>query len=159
MSMIYEKIMVPLDGSDFSANALPHAQALAERFGAELVLFQAIQSLPRYMAAGEPGVRTMAVEVGPTEEDIMYEVEATKRALDQVADRLRQEGLKKVQTATEIGHAADSIVDYAADNKVDLIVMSTHGRTGLARWAFGSVATKVIQAATCPVLTIRPAEK
>ena len=66
---------------------------------------------------------------------------------------------RQVDAVAEIdtGDPASRIIDYAADNAVDLIVMSTHGRTGLARWTHGSVANKVIQAAPCAVFTVRPA--
>jgi nucleotide-binding universal stress UspA family protein len=155
MAPLYQKIMVPLDGSDFAATALPHAQEIARRFDAEVVLFQAIQAMPRYVAAGDAGAATIALDIQPEGETIQHEIETVKRGLEQVADGLRKQGIK-TQTVTVVGPAADQIVDSAAEQKIDLIVMSTHGRTGLARWAFGSVATKVIQAARCPVLTVRP---
>ena len=157
MSAIYTKILLPLDGSNFSATALPHAKELARRYDAELVLFQAIQGAPGYVAAGEPGMMT-TVAIGPENEDIMRTVDLVRRSLEETADGLRKQQVK-ASIATQVGNPAECIVDYAANHKIDLIVMSTHGRTGLARWAFGSVAMKVIQAAACPVLTIRPAAK
>lgn len=156
MSAIYKKILVPLDGSEFATRALPHAKELGRRYDAELVLFQSVNLQPRYTAAGDPGAMT-AVAVIPDSGDLTHEVEAGKRALEGMAGDLRAADLE-VHTAVEVGNPAECIVDYAVENKIDLIVMSTHGRTGLARWAFGSVAGKVIHAAKCPVLMIRPTE-
>lgn len=154
MSAVYSRILIPLDGSDFSARAMPHAQELAQRFNAELIVFQAIQPPAGYLAAGDPSSLT-TVAVAPDTQDLSREVETAKRMLDGRAAELRNLGIR-AKTVVEVGNPAEAIIDYAADHAVDLIVMSTHGRSGLARWAFGSVAGKVIQAAACPVLTIRP---
>lgn len=152
----YQKILVPLDGSEFAATALPHAQLIAKQFGAELYLFHAIYEPVGYIPAREgPAMTTIAV--GPGDEEFARRLESTKRALELTAAEPRRDEIR-VHTATRIGPPAETIVDFAVEEKIDLIVMSTHGRSGLARWAFGSVANKVIQGAGCPVLTIRPVE-
>ncbi|HLG94168.1 MAG TPA: universal stress protein, partial [candidate division Zixibacteria bacterium] len=65
----------------------------------------------------------------------------------------------KAQLMVKVGPAADVIIDYARSRRADLIVMSTHGRSGLGRWAFGSIADKVLRGANCPVLLVRASLK
>ena len=76
--------------------------------------------------------------------------------LSRTADKLKQEGLA-VETAILVGRAADEILGYASQNQVDLIIMSTHGRSGISRWVMGSVADRVLRHSAVPVLIIAPA--
>ena len=76
-------------------------------------------------------------------------------SLTELRDELALHALKGVQAVVEVGRAAERIVDYAAENEVDLIVMTSHGRTGLARWVYGSVADKVLRGADIPTLLVR----
>jgi nucleotide-binding universal stress UspA family protein len=74
--------------------------------------------------------------------------------LEGVAEPLREEGID-VSTATDVGPVAECIIEYAETNQVDLIAMCTHGRTGLARWVYGSVADRVLRVGGLPVLLVR----
>lgn len=133
------RILVPLDGSEHSAQALPLAIDLARRAQAELTLVQAIT--PRPHSAGVALVqRNQALA-----------------ALRARAQLLRREhpAIEAVVTG-EYDHAAEAIVDEAARRHADLIVMATHGAGGARRWMLGSVAAKTLQATDLPVLLVRP---
>lgn len=136
-----KKILVPLDGSTLSERALPYAASLAERTGARLLLIQAVQ-------AGSPVRKGVAVAemaaIGEAEADLAF-----------AARRLRASGLE-VEARAPYGPAAAAILDEAAFGGVDMVVMSTHGRSGLGRWIYGSVADEVLRRAELPVLLVPP---
>ncbi len=146
---MYKKILVPLDGSALAEAALPSAQALAHCTGAEIVLVRVAPAVVYEYLVPEP----MAASIAP--EGIEANREEIQLYLDHVAAGLRREGLH-VSTHYCQGPVADAILDYAQAARADLIVMSTHGRSGLARWIIGSVADRVVHAAPIPVLLIRP---
>lgn len=150
MSDNYRKILVPLDGSPVSAQAIPHALRVAEKGQSQLVLLRVVPHITEQLTT----VDTLPLDwknLDAEQERIASEALAS---LEDLSPRLRREQVD-VQTAIEVGHAADRIVDYAEAHAVDLIVMSTHGRTGVQRWLMGSVAGKVISSAPCPVLLVR----
>jgi nucleotide-binding universal stress UspA family protein len=78
----------------------------------------------------------------------------TEKYLNHTAESTREQGIQ-VSTAIQIGGVANAIIDYAEANRIDLIAMCTHGRTGLARWALGSVADRVLRAGRVPLLLVR----
>jgi nucleotide-binding universal stress UspA family protein len=134
-------IIVPLDGSDFAARALPHAAVLGRSSGAKLVLV-------RVLAHRAPG---SAVD----------ELEAIQAALNLDAEALRADGLRVETIVRRVHHVhadgvARAIAEVADDQQAELIVMSTHGRGGLGRWVYGSVADSVLQQSTTPVLLVSP---
>jgi nucleotide-binding universal stress UspA family protein len=150
MSLPYQKILLPLDGSETAAQALPHARELAAQSGAELVLFQVIPE------AGDELVFTPEFRInqpGMAQQEVVTQHAST--VLQRLADDLTRQKIA-TRVILDTGEPAAKIVDYATNHGIDLIVMSTHGRTGLARWAYGSVASKVLGAAPCPVLLVRP---
>jgi nucleotide-binding universal stress UspA family protein len=142
----FKRVMVLLDGSEFAEMALEPALAIASAMGSELVLFRVAQPIPRTRALAElPDVYNDVVAAAYREaEDYLQQVRA-KAGYDRISVEHRpgEEGV------------ARQIVDYAAKADVDLIVMSSHGYTGVKRWAYGSVADKVLQAACCATLLIR----
>lgn len=142
----YKKIMVTLDGSDFAAQALPLAQTLAKNFAADLILFRAVPAMD-VMSAPLQVVQFM-------DERQQRMVNEATEVMESLAQSLEHQGVR-TEAVIEVGDAAEAIVDYAKDHEVDLIVMSTHGRTGLARWVYGSVAHKVLQGAPCSVFLVR----
>jgi nucleotide-binding universal stress UspA family protein len=144
---MYKTILVPLDGSELSETALVHAVALAKPLQAQLVLMHVVVFITRDF------------DVIPMEAAASAEVMAeAKRYLERAAGNLRRSGVT-VTTFVASGRVADTIVAYAVDHGVDLIVMSTHGRTGAARWIIGSVADRVVHSAPVPVLVVRPQNK
>jgi nucleotide-binding universal stress UspA family protein len=142
--------MVPLDGSALARQALPLATALATSSGAELLLMHAIaapiEAYPGFPSRGRPAPQL--AEILAAQRD-----HATNN-LGLHADELRAHGVS-VSTQVIQGYAADVLVDEAARREVDLIVMATHGYSGLKRWALGSVADKVLHATTTPLLLVR----
>jgi nucleotide-binding universal stress UspA family protein len=153
MSVNYHKIMVTLDGSAFAAQALSHARSLAEKYAAELILFQVVteveQSRLEGLALDLSGIHEPTPDTGRTRATL-----ETLKSLQNQASQLSEQGIR-VTPVVQTGSAAESIIDYASAEGVDLIVMSTHGRSGVQRWVYGSVADKVLRGATCPVLLVR----
>jgi nucleotide-binding universal stress UspA family protein len=132
-------ILVPLDGSRLAEQAIPYASRLARSTGARLVLAQATLTEPL-----------------PGQAELVARAAATRRAeieLDVLVNRLRQEGLA-VEARVYCEDAATAILDAATQEAADLIVMSTHGRSGLGRWIYGSVADRVLRTALIPVLLV-----
>jgi nucleotide-binding universal stress UspA family protein len=148
MSGLYDRILIPLDGSEVANQALPHAQQLAAQSGAELVLLRVVPNLK-----SEVTIKNNLPYVELKVEQQQYLVDHATRWLQRLADDLEMQGIK-AQVVTDVGEAAEKIVDYSVAGNIDMIVMSTHGRSGLARWRYGSVATKVMAAVKCPVLLV-----
>jgi nucleotide-binding universal stress UspA family protein len=151
---MYEHLLVPLDGSKTAERALPHAEALADAFHSTVVLLRAVvsaETLLTQSAAG--GVGDMSAPLDPTP-ILEAEHAAAAEYLAGVEARLRQKG---VTVTTEIpeGDAAEVIVQRAQALDVSLIVMSSHGRSGLGRLVFGSTADAVLRHAACPLLVVR----
>lgn len=142
------RIIVPLDGSEHARAALPFALDIARLAGAELVLFQAIAPL----AADSPGLLPIL-----TEED--YRCEQT--ALHKLNYERAQFSTPDVVTSSLVtfGEPAPQIAQVATWQQADLIVMATHGRSGVARWALGSVADAVLHTSEVPLVLIRPQMK
>jgi nucleotide-binding universal stress UspA family protein len=136
---MYSSILVPLDGSPLAARALPYATALARASRARLVLVRAV------LAHTPPGIDPSEAQVRVTER--------AGRDLDALAEYLRATGLS-VDTHVYYDQAVRAIVDLAEQQAVDLVVMSTHGRGGLGRWVYGSVADRVLQRLIVPVLLV-----
>lgn len=136
----FRRILVPLDGTDTSAAILPLAEELAHRYESEVILLHASAA---YTAFSEYPGR----EVRPTAEELCDLMEPYRERFDKAGVRSRVSILYE-----EPAHA---ILHVAAADSVDLVAMTTHGRTGVARWAFGSVAEKVVRRCPCPVLAMR----
>jgi len=141
----YRSILVPLDGSELSAQALDQAEVLANEFDATITLVSAVSDAP---------VQTEIMTPPALPIDWDDEADKLRAYLDETPARLVAEGYR-VSTHLEFGPAAEAILHVAEQVHADLIVMSTHGRSGLARLWLGSVAMKVVQAASLPVLLVR----
>jgi len=134
-------VLVPLDGSRLAEEALAPAIGFA-REGAVLILLRAAE------AHGTPFADAAEAQVAAIQEAEMY--------LAAVAERLRRVGVKDVETSVWYDTPAEGIADAARFRKADLIVMSTHGRTGLGRLVLGSVAESVLRTTSTPILMLRP---
>lgn len=143
----FGRILVPLDGSEMAEQALEPAMAIARAAAAELVLLRVV-ALPY-----------IAVEFLSTERNIeQIEAEASREAsayLQHLKESLAGEHHILIRTETIIGPAADAISDYVNENNVDIIVMSSHGRSGILLWTYGSVAEKVLLGTDCATMIIR----
>lgn len=141
-------ILVPLDGSELSEAALEPAKQFATLFGAEIVLAQVLSWAGRAFLFDVPANTVAEIDRELTK--------ASEEYLSKVAARLGE--APRVKTETLHGLPADTLIDLVARKGIDLIVMTTHGRGGLARAALGSVADRMLQA-SAPVLLIRPAHE
>lgn len=146
---MFQRILVPLDGSRLAEQALPFAEGLVEKFGSELILVQAIPP-PPVLAIGELGV--LPHDFGPV---LAEEERQASEYLLSVQKQLREKDIPSRIAVLKGRSVADAIVDAAQQEAADLIVKTTHGRSGFSRWVYGSVATKVLEQAPCPVLLIR----
>jgi nucleotide-binding universal stress UspA family protein len=142
---MYKKILVPLDGSELATKALDQAEKLAVTFHAEIILFQVVPFLPIY---GSPELVTPLI----VDEK---QKESAERYLTNLAENLKKGGLKVTAVVKTGQQVAVEIIDFAKEAGVDLIVMCTHGRSGITRWVLGSVAHKVLTRAETPILLIR----
>jgi nucleotide-binding universal stress UspA family protein len=165
---MFRNALITLDGSSYSEAALPSAVALLQ--GTDCLVHM-------LTVRGEP----KATPASPVKEPLMVSVPApggvvrvaaarTAESIAQATDRIVEEGRRflagkaapldeaaiRYETAVRFGDAADEIVRYARENDIEVIVMATHGHTGLARLVFGSVASRVLASGVCPVLLIRP---
>jgi len=145
--MAIKRILVPVDFSGDSLNALAYARDFAKPFGAELLILSVVEPIyyatPADMYVPSPNVAMMLDE--------------QRRSAEQQLQRIGADLKKRRQrfrTAVKVGSAAQVIVDTAKKG-ADMIIMATHGRTGLAHMLMGSVAEKVVRTAACPVLTVR----
>jgi nucleotide-binding universal stress UspA family protein len=154
MAVPYQTIMVPLDGSALSEQALPHAAALARQSHAELTLLRVAPPVSEEGIAGD----VLPPDWSDLNEQQHTMVTEATNTLQELSINLKFQHIA-VKTVVAVGQAADRIVDYAQAHDIDLIVMSTHGRTGVQRWLMGSVASKVMAAAPCPVLLVRARQK
>jgi nucleotide-binding universal stress UspA family protein len=142
---MYKKILVPLDGSKTAEGVLPHAKALAYSEGAEIILLNVAANPALEFAFSDPSIAERAVE----------EQEAHSRKYTAEIERqLKADGFK-VSSILREGAAAEVILKVAEETRADVIAMSTHGRTGPARWLLGSVADRVVRSAHIPVMMVR----
>ena len=144
------RILIPTDFSKHSHNALTYAAAFAEKFQAELYLLHVVQDLALFI----PDAVTAAPPVAPPVEQITA---AARAALDEAVCQAPLQGLT-VHPEVREGTPFYEIVTFAKEKDIDLIIMGTHGRGGLAHVLLGSVAEKVVRKAPCPVLTVRHPE-
>jgi nucleotide-binding universal stress UspA family protein len=142
-------ILVPLDGSALSARALPLATQIAKAANASVQLFRAIEP----MTVPFPDVRQVGSTL-PSYETFMADVRSrAQENLEQVTTALHDQQIRAASHVL-MGAPAEAIVDEAQRQQVDMIVMATHGYTGVQRWAMGSVADKVLHATTIPLLLV-----
>jgi nucleotide-binding universal stress UspA family protein len=140
---VYDAILLPVDGSDAADAAVEHAADLARTYGATVHVFSAAEPIP-----------TAEADAATVLDSIQSEAERTVEA---TAARLRDAGVD-VTTAVDTGSAYRAILAYAESAGVDLVVMGTHGRSGVGRVLLGSVTEKVVRHADVPVLTVRRPE-
>jgi len=147
------RILVPLDGSKIGEAALHCAEGLVSKLApgeeVEVTLFQVVSTLTHEVAAGGQSIR-----VPYTEKETEQLKEKAMDYLDKAGEGLRSKGTI-VKCKVAIGSAAEEIIKAEGEINADLVAMSTHGRTGLSRWAFGSVADKVLRGGSVPVLLVR----
>ena len=141
--MSFNKILVPLDGSELAEAALAPALAFAEAVSGDVVLLRVVVPLAIKL---DPDLYQSVIDRGQ---------KVAETYLNSIQSRsLFSSGC--LEDDIVVGKAAESIIDYAQENEIDLIVMSSHGRSGISRWVYGSVADKVLYHATCATAVIHP---
>lgn len=152
---MYRKILATLDGSELAEAVLPHVELLAKYACDQppnLVLLMVCE--PLVISADLPGVSMPLNWEEQVKQTITETREAAQRYLSTVQQKLNDAGIE-VETEVLTGDPADEITKYANNNHFDLIVIGTHGRHGAKRWAFGSVANKVLHGIASPILMVR----
>lgn len=141
---MYDSVLVPTDGSDVAARGVAHALDFADQYDATVHVLSVVptEGTTTVVSPGATGSLRTA-----------YETESERTAADAAADA-RARGLD-VETAVETGRPHRAIVDYARKHDVDVVVMGTHGRRGVARVLVGSTTEQVIRRCDAPVLTVR----
>jgi nucleotide-binding universal stress UspA family protein len=129
---MYERILVPLDGSELAEQAIPYAEWLASKFNSEVILITAC-------LAGDPLERALT------------------EYIERRVEKIQSLGIKTRSLCIE-GEPAASIINFAGKNNISLIILSTHGRTGVSHWPLGSITNKVVQRSHIPVFLVRSSQ-
>ena len=147
---MYRKVVVLLDGSELAEEVLPHVAEVVRDRGGQVYLLSVAPLIK--------GIAPTVVDVRPPSASMQEERRRIERELVEylqaVAGRL-EPAAADVQVSVRFGRPADEILAFASDVGADLIAMSTHGRSGISRWVFGSVADRVLRGAACPMLLVR----
>lgn len=166
---MYRKIVVPLDGSKLAECVLPHVEDVANGCGTEEVILVSVTErivgyapvaqptqpivpfpIPATQPPSEVGAK-VPVGVGKKQKQAQRYLE---RIAKRVAKRLEKKGIR-VRTEVLLGNPAEEIASFTAHAGADLILIASHGRSGISRWALGSIADKVFRASSVPVLMVK----
>ena len=148
---MYKSVLVPLDGSKRAEAILPHIEYLARNTGAKVILMRVIEPEPR-MVAAEP------VYTSFNTENQLFKMKEIESYLASRCGEFREQGIETKHLVSHGGPVIDEIINAIEREDVDLIAMASHGRTGLARVLFGSVAADVLHRVERPLLIIRSLE-
>ncbi len=147
---MYKNILVPMDGSELAECVLPHVDTIVKGCGAKKVTFIRVVE-PVVLPIGIGGEYFNAQVMTEMED---YETSSAQSYLDELTEKINYEGIT-VESKLLQGRAAESLIDHALTHKVDLIIIATHGRSGISRWVRGSVADHILHSATVPILMIQ----
>lgn len=147
---MYKKILVPLDGSSRAEAILPHIEELAKRYGAEVVFLRIVDTAS--FVSGLDGV-----PVALSQDLILSETDAANKYVRSLSAKLKEKDIQ-AKGLVEYGPPVEVIVDVAEREDVDVVAIASHGRTGLSRFFYGSVAAGVLQRIDRPLLIIRAAQ-
>lgn len=145
---MYQKVLVPLDGSSLAECVLPHVQAISKGCGVDVTLVRVVE--PLHMLRG------LESDISP-EERRRIEQDSMKVArdyLEGIKAELEKEGLN-VRTEVLFGKVTDELARYGEKGDFGLIIVASHGRSGVSRWVWGSVADRVLRSACVPVMIVR----
>lgn len=142
-----KKILVPIDFSKNSQKIIKSAVYIAKKFQASLTAVFVVQGFDDYSGFFVPHM-----PIAQFEEEMLQSAE--RKMLSFLEENLEES--EKLESVVLSGDVAEKIIDYAHDQNINMIVMGTHGYKGIEKLLFGSVATKVVKAADCPVMTINP---
>jgi nucleotide-binding universal stress UspA family protein len=146
---MYKKIMVPLDGSELAECVLPHVEAFIEGCHVNYFVFVRVVEPAAAFYSGDY----------PISPDLLKERDLSAKQiardyLDQIVSRLKDKGVE-LHSEVLLGSVADSLAEFIEKHDFDLVLIATHGRSGVKRWVRGSIADKVLRASNIPVLMVR----
>jgi nucleotide-binding universal stress UspA family protein len=147
---MYKKIMIPLDGSELAECVLPHVENFVKGFPESNIVFIRVVEPITLATHGETYTRK---EINLEEQESERKSNA-QEYLTNVIQGIKAEGAKFASEVI-VGRVSDSLADFAEKNDVDLVLIATHGRSGVSRWVRGSVADKVLRSSHVPVLMVR----
>ena len=142
-----KKILFPIDFAANFETLVPWVSTLADKFDAKVYVLFVAQDLSHFA--------TFYVPHGNIEDFQQQAIDSAKKRMAAVVEEFSKQ-FPKMETRVELGSPAEKIVALVEKEKVDMIIMGVHGRTGLDQMIFGSVANKVVKSASCPVLTVHP---
>ena len=150
---MYNRILVPLDGSKLAECVFPHVESISRDCKVkDVILFRVCE--PPSVGADYPASMPTSWEEHVNEVN-NYSQEQCGLYLKDAEKQLKDLGLSNIKLEARLGDPATEIADYASKNEIDLIIMASHGRSGPSRWAYGSVADKVFRITCVPILMIR----
>ena len=155
---MFNKILVCLDGSAMAEKVLPFAIEQARHFESEMVLFRVIHE-PSIISLAIPGMPAVAMDTPGQERQIKSEELESETYLKNLSESIQAKEGIAVSYDQTLGTPGEAIVDYTADNAIELIAIATHGRSGPGRTVLGSVADYIIRNAGLPILLIRPTKE
>ena len=148
---MFKRIMVPLDGSELAECVMPYVEDFIDQDQVEFIVFVRVVRPVSTPVGFDDGMAYIPKDWGILESEKKTSAEDY---LTKVVSRLKQNGVK-FQTEVLVGRIGNSLLDYINANDFNLVVISTHGRSGLSRWVRGSVADKILSASHIPVLMVR----
>ena len=149
---MYQKILAPMDGSELAECILPHVESVSKGCNVKEIVFVRVVEPIHLPYAIDDGYGLGAID---TEQIEKSNTASARSYLDHLAAKFKYKGIVPQLEILCGGRAADRIADYATDNAIDLIIIATHGRSGVSRWIMGSVADRVLRSACVPVLMVR----
>jgi len=148
---MFKKIMVPLDGSELAECVIPYLEDFIDQGRVESIAFVRVVKRVITTASFDDDITYIHVDWSKMESE---KKSSAENYLKKVVSRLKQNGVK-FKTEVLVGRIGDSLIDYIKANDFDLIVIASHGRSGLRRWVRGSVADKILSGSHIPVLMVR----
>jgi nucleotide-binding universal stress UspA family protein len=155
----YNKILVTHDGSKLASLALPYARSIALACGSEIVLLHVTIALGETLAYVATGELAPPVAILTDEKALKAAEKVAHDSLQKIKSELEKSGVSTITMVIEQGNAGKTIVDVAKKGHCDLVIMSSHGRSGLGRALLGSTADYAIHHAPCPVMIVRSTKK
>jgi nucleotide-binding universal stress UspA family protein len=151
---MYDRILLPLDGSETAEAAIPHARVLANAFNSVLTLFYVVE--PSLYVPETDISAALSIPTPPPSAIIPDEAQArdAKEYLGKVTETLAHQGIR-VEPVIKYGSPGSEICDYLESGYTDMVIMTTHGRSGFQRFVYGSVAEYVLHNSFTPILLIR----
>ncbi|MDF1590490.1 MAG: universal stress protein [Desulfobacterales bacterium] len=148
---MFKKIMVPLDGSELAECVIPYVEGLIDQGEVEVIVFVRVVRPVINPASFDEGMSYIPEDWSKLESEKKTSAE---NYLKKVVSQLKKNGVK-FQTEVLVGRVGDRLIDYIKTNDYDLILIATHGRSGLRRWVRGNVADKILSGSHIPILMVR----